>query len=105
MLKKDHLFIAEKIKRQRKRLNLTQASLATKVGLTEKQISRIESGTNYPTLDNFFKILEALNLRLEDFSIESSKISETKEELLSLINLTDEKILKSYLKVLKALKE
>lgn len=103
MLKENQLFIGKKIKSQRKKLKLTQFELAEKVGLHEKQISRIELGANSPTLDNFFKIIEALNLKLEDFSLSSTKNSETKEELLAIIHSSDEKSLRTYLVVLKAL--
>ena len=103
LFKNNRAFIADKIKKQRKRMKLTQFELAEKVGLHEKQISRIENGSNYPTLDNFFKILEALNLKLEDFSSETSEHSEIKEELLSLINSSDEKLLQICLDLFKVI--
>ena len=56
MLYFDKTFIADKIKYRRKKLGLTQSELAEKIGISEKHLSKIETGKNYPSLDNFFKI-------------------------------------------------
>lgn len=59
--------IGAKIKQQRKLLNLTQAELAERVNMHEKQLSRIEAGVHYPTLENFISIINVLGLKLADF--------------------------------------
>ena len=49
ILETDKKIIGNKFKEYRKSKQLTQFELAEKVGLNEKQISRIEAGLNYPT--------------------------------------------------------
>ena len=84
----DKTIIGLKIKQQRKRLGLTQFELAKKVGLHEKQISRIESGINYPTFENFVNIINALNMNMTDFAIENlSETSPVKDDLLFIIKM------------------
>ena len=58
----DKEFIGNKIKEFRKKAKLTQAQLAEKIGLSETHMSKIETGTNTPTLENFLRIAEVLNL-------------------------------------------
>ena len=54
--------VGEKIKQFRVMRGLTQHDLAEKIGLTEKQISKIETGVHYPKFENFVKILDVLNI-------------------------------------------
>ncbi len=63
----DKKFIAEVIKTNRKKMNLTQAELAEKVDLSDQHISRIESGCYIPSLKSFFMIVNALNIDLKVF--------------------------------------
>lgn len=98
--------IGSKIKQQRKRLGLTQFDLAEKVGLHEKQISRIESGLNYPTFENFVNIINALKLNMSDFSPENvSENNELKDELFFIIKNSSVYQLKMYLDVINAIKK
>lgn len=98
--------IGSKIKQQRKRLGLTQFDLAEKVGLHEKQISRIESGLNYPTFENFVNIINALELNMSDFSPENvSENNELKDELFFIIKNSSVYELKMYLDVINAVKK
>ncbi len=88
----DKTFVAKKIKLARKAKNLTQAELAEKIGLSAKQLSRIEMASFMPSLVTFLKILDVLNLDIEEFKVLASKEeSETKSELLKIINCADEK--------------
>ena len=50
------------MKKNRKLLKLTQAELACKVGVDPKYISRIETGTSYPSLSVVEKIFKILNI-------------------------------------------
>lgn len=65
----DKEFIGIKIKEFRKKAKLTQAQLAERIGLSETHMSKIETGTNTPTLENFLRIAEVLNLSLNEFGI------------------------------------
>lgn len=65
----DKDFIAKKIKLARKKIKMTQEELAEKVGITSKQLSRIENTTHMPSLITFFKIVDILKIDLNDFGI------------------------------------
>ncbi|MDE6664762.1 MAG: helix-turn-helix transcriptional regulator, partial [Ruminococcus sp.] len=75
----------------RKCKQLTQFQLAEAVGLNEKQISRIEAGQNYPTYMTFVKLIEVLEINIEEFTKKNKeKHNETKAELLGIINKANE---------------
>lgn len=59
--------IGKQIKKYRVLRGMTQNDLAEKIGLTEKQISKIETGVHYPKFENFVKILDVLNIEMKDF--------------------------------------
>ena len=68
----DKVFIAKKIRLARKNAKLTQEELAEKVGITSKQLSRIESCSHFPSLNTFFKIVQILNIDLAEFGYNSA---------------------------------
>lgn len=104
-LEDNKLNIGKRIREQRKRKHLTQFMLAEKVGLHEKQISRIESGLNYPTLMSFIRIIETLDMELSDFTKqEKMKKNPLRDDTLNIIKQADDKELKIYYDILKSLK-
>ena len=58
----DKKYIAQILQNARKRKHLKQSELAEIIGISEKHLSKIETGKNYPSLDNFLKIIEVLGL-------------------------------------------
>ena len=54
--------IYENIKNARKRAVLTQTELATAIGVTQKEISRWETGTRTPQVETIASICKALNV-------------------------------------------
>ena len=50
----------------RAKLNLTQTQLALKIGVTQKDISRWETGERNPNVQNLKKLSEVLNCKIED---------------------------------------
>ena len=101
MLYFDKTFIADKIKYRRKKLGLTQSKLTKKIGISEKHLSKIETGKNYPSLDNFFKIAEVLELSFSDFGISSSStITPAQNNLIKKILCTDDATIKIYTKAI-----
>ena len=48
---------------------MTQEELAEKIGISAKQLSRIEMATYIPSLPTFLKIVNELNLDLKEFGI------------------------------------
>lgn len=106
LLESDKVVIGRKFKEYRKSKRLTQFELAEKVGLNEKQISRIEAGLNYPTYLTFVKLLKVLEINISDF-IEQAPLTNNplQDEVMYLIKTANDAELKTYLDVLKALKK
>ncbi len=69
-MKNTKIKLGEQIKKFRILRGMTQNDLAEKVGLTEKQISKIETGIHYPMFENFVKIMEVLGVGMKDFDNE-----------------------------------
>lgn len=94
-------YIAKIIQQARKQKGLKQSQLAEKVGISEKHLSKIETGKNYPALDNFFKIIEVLNLSFSDFEINTtSEISAQRQKLKKIVNTSSEKQIDAYLNII-----
>ncbi len=49
----------------RKKLGLTQKSLANKVGVSQQDISRFENEKHIPKLSSFLRIIEAVGLEMK----------------------------------------
>lgn len=57
--------VGQMIHDARKEERLTQSELATRIGSTKSYISRIEKGLVEPGASLFFRIIDALGLRVE----------------------------------------
>jgi len=92
----DREYIAKKIRLARKKANLTQEELAEKIGISAKQISRIEIATYSPSLSTFLKLINVLNIDVSEFGIQNTQPQQnntTRENLMKLIyNATDSEI-------------
>ena len=64
----------QKLKQVRKLKKLTQAQLAERAGANEKHISKIETGVYFPTYKTLIKILNALDLTLEDIGLNTTTL-------------------------------
>ena len=96
--------IAQIIQDARRNAKLTQAELAEQIGISEKHLSKIETGKNYPALDTFLKILNTLNLTLGDFGLRNViKNSSNKQFLQNIIDTSSEKQLDIFVDVISAL--
>lgn len=102
----DKEYIAKKIKLARKKAGLKQNELAKEIGITSKQLSRIEQATYIPSLPSFLRMVQVLNIDLKDFGVESiDNKNPVREEILKIINAADENELEFYLKCLKTISE
>lgn len=102
----DKKYIAQILQNARKRKHLKQSELAEIIGISEKHLSKIETGKNYPSLDNFLKIIEVLGLSLKDFGLKDTNIcSENKEQLLKIINTSTEAQLRLYIDMVNMLQK
>ncbi len=97
MILNDKKYIAKKIKEYRQIKGYTQAELAEKIDISTKQISRIEIGDFYPSLNTFFKIIEVLDIDINDFVIPSPKDkNKMKTKLIQIIYNASEEELSFY---------
>lgn len=87
--------LGQRIKEVRKSRGITQEQLAEKVGIGTSNISYIENGKFAPTIENFEKIVQALDVEpyeLYMFAPQKSR-SEIKQELFSALE-KDDKLLR-----------
>lgn len=77
-------FIGNIVRQARKRANLTQAQLAEMLGMSEKNLCNIETGKQFPLVNNFLRILEVLKLSVKEFGVldMSERINDESKELL-----------------------
>lgn len=102
----DKKFIADKIKEFRKKAGLTQTELAQKIGIGEKQISKIENYTNLPSLTTFFKIIDYLKIDISEFQINTIPlVNKNRLELEKFIYSSTEDELEFLVGVVKNLKK
>ena len=101
MIYDDKKFIGKIIKNARKSAKLTQAELAEKIDMSEKNLGNIENGKQFPQINNFFRILEVLNLSVEDFGVnQKEKSDKIREDLIQSIYLLNDTELEIYLNIL-----
>lgn len=99
-------YIAKILKNARKRSKLKQSQLAEKIGISEKHLSKIETGKNYPALDNFLKMAEILNLSLNDFGLNApAKTSPRRQRLQKIINTSSDEQIEIYLDMIDILQK
>lgn len=54
----------EILKRKREKMGVSQYRLAKELGITQTFLSEIERGRKNPSLEQFFRICEALDIRV-----------------------------------------
>ena len=101
----DKKFFGKRLKELRNRKCLTQTQLAEKVGLHEKQISKIESGVHFPTFENFIKLMDILNVTMSDFDDRKGTCSKDKLKAAYIIRNATEDEINFYLPILEQLKK
>jgi transcriptional regulator with XRE-family HTH domain len=98
--------IGKKIQLKRNDMNITQEKLAEIVEISTNYLSKVERGLNSPSAENFLKIVQALNLSLEDFGIiPQANINIHKSELLKIIYDCDHQKIEALLPVVKCILE
>jgi transcriptional regulator with XRE-family HTH domain len=66
------LLVGQKIRQIRKSRHLTQADLASRIGVTQSDLSRMENGEYKVGLDTLFRILQVFELSMSHFFEEES---------------------------------
>jgi len=64
------LLVGQKIRQIRKSRHLTQAELASRIGVTQSDLSRMENGEYKVGLDTLFRILQVFELSMSHFFAE-----------------------------------
>lgn len=103
MIYDDKKFIGKVVRNARKKARLNQSELSEKLCMSEKNLSNIENGRQYPQVNNFLRIIEVLNLTLKDFGVNSCErpiLDEVKEHLVSKILSSPDKKIKLYKRAL-----
>jgi transcriptional regulator with XRE-family HTH domain len=91
--------LASNMRRQRKKLGLSQGGLAEKAETATNYIGMIETGKKFPSIDMIEKIAEALQIdTLELFSVQPIPVDETLKNLKKEILAEVEKLVSSRLK-------
>lgn len=105
-MKLDKKLIAQVIQDSRRKAGLKQSELAEKIDISEKHLSKIETGKNFPALDTFLKILEVLNLTLSDFGLQHICENYSKKKLIQdIIENSSERQLNAYADMLVAMQK
>ena len=73
------LLVGQRIRQLRKSRHLTQADLASRIGITQSDLSRMESGEYKVGLDTLFKILHVFELSMSRFFEEAPEVHEPAE--------------------------
>lgn len=78
------------LKREREKRNMTQAQLAELIGITEKSVSKWESGRGQPSYENMLKICKEFNIdinKIDNAVITKRKTNIVLNSCLALANL------------------
>jgi transcriptional regulator with XRE-family HTH domain len=94
--------LGKRIRQIRLESGMTQQDLAEKVGITEKQISKIETGVHYPKFENFIKILESFNISMQEFAVQSeTEANIIRRKIMRIMNKASEEELQYLLLLVK----
>ena len=70
------LLVGQRIRQLRKSRHLTQADLASRIGIAQSDLSRMENGEYKVGLDTLFRILQVFELSMSNFFEEASPEAE-----------------------------
>ena len=104
MLYDDKKFIGSVIRQARKHKGLSQIQLSERVGMTDKNLGNIENGKQFPQVNNFLRLMEELNLTVQDFGSNLPYINKyVNSDLLKIALSVSPQKAKAYLKILQTL--
>ena len=97
--------IGKKLKEQRKRLGMSQAELAEKLDIHEKQVYRIEIGKTFPSISTVLKMINILKMDIRVLDVENiQNFNPIKDEIYSLLEDASDEELVMYRNVISAIK-
>lgn len=102
----DNNDFGRKLQQIRKSKGLTQSRLAELAGVHEKHISKLELGTYRPSFATLVKVLNALDISIDDVGLNLEKVSLTRNQFfiksMQILNSASENELEFYYNLLKA---
>lgn len=97
--------IGKKLKEQRKRLGLSQAELAEKLDIHEKQVYRIEIGKNSPSILTVLKMVQILKMDIRVLDADNiQNFNPIKDEIYALLEDSTDEELVLYRNVIQTIK-
>lgn len=90
-----------RIMQRRKQLGINQSELAEQIGLSEHQISNIETGRSYPRMKSFIRICEILEVNA-DYFISGAMKDEIDENIIDMLSSLSQEEQKTVWKLLDA---
>ena len=85
-------FVGQKIRQIRKAKHLTQMELASRIGVQQSDLSRMEKGEYRVSLDTLFRILQVFEMSMAEFfgEVITSDASRKEQEVLAAFNMLNE---------------
>ena len=93
----------KRIKELRKQKNITQEQLSEMLGVFQKQIGNIETGTTFTTMNNIEKLAQILGVEIQDlfaFNQHKSK-NELVDEINHFVSIANDEQIKLIYKIIK----
>lgn len=88
----DKVLLGKKLKQIRISRGISQEQLSEMIYLSPRQMSIIETGNSYPSLDTFVRIAEKLEFDINDFfNVNIKTQDETRQKVIEQIKTLDKK--------------
>ncbi len=88
----DKVLLGKKLKQIRISRGISQEQLSEMIYLSPRQMSIIETGNSYPSLDTFIRIAEKLEFDINDFfNVNIKNQDETRQKVIEQIKTLDKK--------------
>ena len=84
---------------------MTQEMVSNKIDIDEKHYGKLERGLFTPSLESFFKLINVLNIPLEEFDVVEKQDNGAKSSLIKEINLANDNEIEVFFEILKAVKK
>ena len=101
----DKEYIGKKLKEYRKKAKMTQEMVSNRIDIDEKHYGKLERGLFTPSLESFFKLINVLNIPLEEFDVVEKQENGAKSSLIKEINLANDNEIEVFFEILKAVKK
>ena len=88
----DKIILGKKLRQIRLERDMSQEQLSELIFISPRQMSVIETGNSYPSLDTFVRIAEVLEIDMNEFfNIKSKALDEERVQIIDKIKSTEKK--------------